>query len=307
MIPGLKDDAVAVLQANLAQGEQAKLVVRGGRDTAIVATDWRVFVFDRGLFGNLKAYTIPYFALEAAEIHDGQITLTGFGLLDGNSAVRTLPLPALMDPTAEEQAAALGALVISRDTGVRRSYPWPSLDIECDRCGRLTSMPQATVQRFLAAGESRMRLSVSDWDRVQHAADRANPLRPGHLERMLGISYEDAVAGLEDLVRLRLLDQYGNGYVRSAMQCETCSTPGAAGSPKRTERDPIPAQLRFRVLQRDGFRCQYCGANQRDGVVLHVDHVVPHSRGGQTTEDNLITACESCNLGKAASSVLGEA
>ena len=35
-------------------------------------------------------------------------------------------------------------------------------------------------------------------------------------------------------------------------------------------REPIPAQLRFKVLQRDGFRCQYCGRGAReDGVVLH--------------------------------------
>jgi hypothetical protein len=64
-------------------------------------------------------------------------------------------------------------------------------------------------------------------------------------------------------------------------------------------RDPLPAQLRFSVLQRDGFRCRYCSRTSREpSVVLHVDHVVPLAAGGATTEDNLLTACEECNLGK---------
>jgi 5-methylcytosine-specific restriction endonuclease McrA len=66
-------------------------------------------------------------------------------------------------------------------------------------------------------------------------------------------------------------------------------------------RGPIPARLRFRVLERDGFRCRYCGRSGRDeGVVLHADHIVPVVAGGETTERNLITACEACNLGKGA-------
>ena len=70
-------------------------------------------------------------------------------------------------------------------------------------------------------------------------------------------------------------------------------------------REPIPAQLRFKVLQRDGFRCQYCGRGAReDGVALHADHVVPIVAGGETNEGNLLTACAACNLGKAARAVL---
>jgi hypothetical protein len=46
--------------------------------------------------------------------------------------------------------------------------------------------------------------------------------------------------------------------------------------------------MRFGILQRDGFRCRYCGGpGTAPGVVLHVDHVI------------LVTACEECSLGKA--------
>ena len=73
----------------------------------------------------------------------------------------------------------------------------------------------------------------------------------------------------------------------------------------RRARDPIRAQMRFRVLQRDGFRCRYCGRyGSAPGVVLHVDHVVPLAAGGTSTEDNLLTACEECNLGKSTMALL---
>lgn len=56
--------------------------------------------------------------------------------------------------------------------------------------------------------------------------------------------------------------------------------------------------LRYDVLRRDGFRCQICGATQKDGVKLHVDHIYPVSKGGKTEMSNLRTLCERCNMGK---------
>lgn len=56
--------------------------------------------------------------------------------------------------------------------------------------------------------------------------------------------------------------------------------------------------LRYDVLRRDGFRCQICGATQKDGVRLHVDHIFPVSKGGLTEMTNLRTLCERCNMGK---------
>lgn len=63
------------------------------------------------------------------------------------------------------------------------------------------------------------------------------------------------------------------------------------------EREPIPAYLRRRILARDDNACRYCG--NMDGP-FHMDHVVPVSKGGPTTQGNLVTACETCNLRKGA-------
>lgn len=59
----------------------------------------------------------------------------------------------------------------------------------------------------------------------------------------------------------------------------------------------VGAKLRFTILERDGFTCQYCGRSA-PSVVLHVDHIIPRSIGGPAERDNLITACETCNVGK---------
>jgi 5-methylcytosine-specific restriction endonuclease McrA len=66
----------------------------------------------------------------------------------------------------------------------------------------------------------------------------------------------------------------------------------------------VPSKrLRFRVLSRDNFRCRICGHTQKDGVRLHVDHIVAYSRGGETTYENLQVLCEPCNNGKSDTSI----
>ncbi len=68
---------------------------------------------------------------------------------------------------------------------------------------------------------------------------------------------------------------------------------------RRTGRDPS-LRLRWQVLQRDRFCCCGCGATPAlvPGVELHVDHIIPWSKGGETVLENLQTLCSVCNLGK---------
>jgi len=56
----------------------------------------------------------------------------------------------------------------------------------------------------------------------------------------------------------------------------------------------VPAVNRREVLRRDKHTCQYCGSNRQ----LTLDHVIPVSKGGQHTWDNIVTACEKCNNSK---------
>ena len=56
----------------------------------------------------------------------------------------------------------------------------------------------------------------------------------------------------------------------------------------------FPAFTRFNVFLRDRFECQYCSSDDD----LTFDHVTPRALGGQTTWENVVTACAPCNLRK---------
>jgi hypothetical protein len=57
-------------------------------------------------------------------------------------------------------------------------------------------------------------------------------------------------------------------------------------------KQPISEVLRRQVFKRDNYTCRYCGYT---GGPLHADHVYPESKGGETTLENLVTACPNCN------------
>lgn len=48
------------------------------------------------------------------------------------------------------------------------------------------------------------------------------------------------------------------------------------------------------IYKRDGHKCQYCGATRH----LTIDHVIPKSKGGEDTWENLVVACNKCNTKK---------
>lgn len=89
---------------------------------------------------------------------------------------------------------------------------------------------------------------------------------------------------------------YANASETEAKQSDA---PGGVTGPKKTGRDPS-LRLRFKVLERDNFACRQCGASPAKsvGVELHVDHIMPWSKGGKTVLENLQTLCSLCNFGK---------
>lgn len=58
--------------------------------------------------------------------------------------------------------------------------------------------------------------------------------------------------------------------------------------------------LRYDIIKRDGGLCQACGRGRAQGVMLHVDHIVPMSvdPSKKLDRENLQTLCEDCNMGK---------
>ncbi len=112
------------------------------------------------------------------------------------------------------------------------------------------------------------------------------PLTICRARRALVLIYQGKAQMVED----------GNGFARSA-----------------NERLPLPSVIRlehlikrprrrghrltrYEIFSRDGQRCQYCGKESRQ---LTLDHVMPRSRGGPYTWENIVAACTNCNRRKA--------
>ena len=94
---------------------------------------------------------------------------------------------------------------------------------------------------------------------------------------------------------------FANGcdvWLRKCPSCQqkTTRTRKAQNNSSRT----ISAKLRYEVLKRDNFKCCACGASpaKDPSVELHIDHIIPWSKGGKTELANLQTLCSKCNLGK---------
>lgn len=60
----------------------------------------------------------------------------------------------------------------------------------------------------------------------------------------------------------------------------------------------LSKRTRFKVFDRDDYKCRYCGKTPEDGVTLEADHIQPLSKGGSDDMENLVTSCMDCNRGK---------
>jgi len=71
--------------------------------------------------------------------------------------------------------------------------------------------------------------------------------------------------------------------------------PGLTGLAK-----PLTSEEGHQILQRDMYRCQYCGldgmSSFENSLIMTVDFVHPRARKGKKIADNLVTACRPCNL-----------
>ena len=95
---------------------------------------------------------------------------------------------------------------------------------------------------------------------------------------------------------LKAFIDYANSLELESLELKPTAN---ASSQRKVGREPS-LRLRWKVLQRDRFTCCKCGASPaiKLGVELHVDHVIPWSKGGETVLANLQTLCSVCNIGK---------
>ncbi|MCB1492181.1 MAG: HNH endonuclease [Rhodobiaceae bacterium] len=103
-------------------------------------------------------------------------------------------------------------------------------------------------------------------------------------------SWQDAIKAVF-LDRVNIVDHYDKVVHSPSFEMRL---PSVVSLKDYVRPSRFPAFTRFNVFLRDRFTCQYCGTSSD----LTFDHLIPRSRGGQTTWENVVTACAPCNLRK---------
>lgn len=106
-------------------------------------------------------------------------------------------------------------------------------------------------------------------------------------------SWQDAVKAVF-LDRVNIVSQYDTVVRSPSFEMQLPSVIALKDYVPQSRR---PAFTRFNVFLRDRFTCQYC-VDRFPTQELTFDHVIPRSRGGRTSWENVVTACGVCNLRK---------
>ena len=109
------------------------------------------------------------------------------------------------------------------------------------------------------------------------------------------ISWQRAITLLA-LDKVEVVEEYDAAIRAASIMLRV---PAVVRLRKLFPRAPKPVKFsRVNIYARDRYRCQYCGVSC--GVdELTYDHVVPRSKGGKTTWENIVSACYACNRKKA--------
>ena len=103
-------------------------------------------------------------------------------------------------------------------------------------------------------------------------------------------SWRDALTALM-LDRVSLVESYD---VQARSPSVAVNIPSVVALKRYRKLDGFPAFTRYNIYLRDAFTCQYC-AVEFPAEMLTFDHIVPRSRGGRTTWENVVAACAACN------------
>lgn len=107
-------------------------------------------------------------------------------------------------------------------------------------------------------------------------------------------SWRDALTALM-LDRVQLVANYD---VQARSPSYAMKVPSVVALKRYKKLEGFPAFTRYNIYLRDTFSCQYCGF-KFPTEDLTFDHVIPRSRAGKTSWENVVAACAPCNSRKA--------
>jgi hypothetical protein len=65
---------------------------------------------------------------------------------------------------------------------------------------------------------------------------------------------------------------------------------------KSKKQEDFTAAQKKKILEKDDYKCVVCGKGKKDGVELHIDHIIPKDKGGKATIENGQTLCSQHNF-----------
>ena len=104
-------------------------------------------------------------------------------------------------------------------------------------------------------------------------------------------SWQDAIKAVF-LDRVNIVEEYDHAVRSPSIEMKL---PSVVSLKTYVKPSTNPAFTRFNVFLRDRFVCQYCGSRSN----LTVDHVIPRSKGGSSSWENIVASCAPCNRRKA--------
>jgi hypothetical protein len=187
--------------------------------------------------------------------------------------------------------------VMGTSTRAVRRFTAPQFRVEVDGFWR-----QLGPGRF-GRGAANEPVEGRTWVRG-HLRWRDLPEKPIEVLVKSRLAIARATVEAEDLLRRVGLAPEGPAAAPNARHTSEGTRPEKAAQASREEvyrqRALLTPRLRWKILQRDDFRCLVCGADAAADktVRLDVDHILPIARGGKTDPGNLRTLCSRCNNGK---------
>ena len=100
--------------------------------------------------------------------------------------------------------------------------------------------------------------------------------------------------------RAEVVDEYSDVQIRSVSS--SFKLPRILRLFKTHKRSATVRFTRYNVFWRDRWTCQYCAVSMKTSK-LTFDHVIPRSKGGETSWENVVTACQKCNSKKGCKSL----
>lgn len=196
--------------------------------------------------------------------------------------------------------------------GVERIAEYPP----CSRCGFVAVLEAVTLGgvddeywAYANARESAYRVHVAHETAELLASTPLDKLRQRYDVAAIRLqfgSWAVTTYGVECLItnyaieRKRLFESDWSHHMAEKVWVVLEDFESAIRAARRLYPLAISPKLRFEIFRRDGYRCQICGLSAPDGAILHVDHKVPRTKGGNNSSLNLWTLCSECNIGKRA-------